>query len=85
MPLVQLRTPMGNNDGKGLHPSLAVKLSEIYAWTVDFFGLQKGDSFKVIYEELAIDTNSLEQEEYWSSVYPDRKDHNGHTLHTRQH
>ena len=44
---------------KGLHPSLTVKLSEIYAWTVDFFGLQKGDSFKVIYEELAIDTNSL--------------------------
>jgi len=36
-----------------LHPMLAVKLSEIYAWTVDFFGLQKGDSFRVIYEELA--------------------------------
>ena len=43
----------------GLHPSLAIKLSEIYAWTVDFFGLQKGDSFKVIYEELFIDGKSL--------------------------
>lgn len=42
-----------------LHPSLVIKLSEIYAWTVDFFGLQKGDTFKVVYEELAIDTNSL--------------------------
>jgi murein DD-endopeptidase MepM/ murein hydrolase activator NlpD len=43
----------------GLHPSLAFKLSEIFAWTVDFFGLQKGDSFKVIYEELFIDDKSL--------------------------
>lgn len=41
-----------------LHPMLAVALSEIYAWTVDFFGLQKGDSFKVIYEELYIDNRS---------------------------
>lgn len=43
----------------GLHPTLAVELSDIFAWTVDFFGLQKGDNFKVIYEELFIDDNSL--------------------------
>jgi murein DD-endopeptidase MepM/ murein hydrolase activator NlpD len=43
----------------GLHPSLAVELSEIFAWTVDFFGLQKGDNFKVVYEELFIDGKSL--------------------------
>lgn len=43
----------------GLHPTLAVSLSEIYAWTVDFFGLQEGDNFKVIYEELYIDDISL--------------------------
>jgi len=42
-----------------LHPQLAGKLSEIFAWTVDFFGLQKGDSFKVIYEELFVDNKSL--------------------------
>jgi len=41
-----------------LHPMLAVSLSEIYAWTVDFFGLQKGDSFRVIYEELFINDKS---------------------------
>jgi len=34
-----------------LNPNLSAELSEIYAWTVDFFGLQKGDRFKVIYEE----------------------------------
>jgi murein DD-endopeptidase MepM/ murein hydrolase activator NlpD len=38
----------------GMPASLAVSLSEIFAWTVDFFGLQKGDSFRVIYEELYI-------------------------------
>lgn len=35
----------------GLNPNLSAELSEIYAWTIDFFGLQKGDRFKVIYEE----------------------------------
>lgn len=43
----------------GLHPSLVISLSEVYAWTIDFFGLQKGDSFKVIYEELSVDDKSL--------------------------
>jgi murein DD-endopeptidase MepM/ murein hydrolase activator NlpD len=39
----------------GLHPELVVQLSEVFAWTVDFFGLQKGDGFKVVYEEKFID------------------------------
>jgi murein DD-endopeptidase MepM/ murein hydrolase activator NlpD len=34
-----------------LDPMLALELSEIYAWTIDFFGIQKGDRFKVIYDE----------------------------------
>ena len=32
-------------------PLLILELSDIYAWTVDFFGLQKGDRFKVLYQE----------------------------------
>ena len=40
---------------KGAHPSLANELSEIYAWSIDFFRLQKNDSFKVIYEQKYID------------------------------
>jgi murein DD-endopeptidase MepM/ murein hydrolase activator NlpD len=43
----------------GLHPSLVVGLSDIFAWSIDFFGLQQGDSFKVIYEELSIDEKPL--------------------------
>jgi murein DD-endopeptidase MepM/ murein hydrolase activator NlpD len=36
-------------------PNLANDLSEIFAWTIDFFGIQKGDSYKVLYEELYVD------------------------------
>ena len=31
--------------------NLILELSDIYAWTIDFFGIQQGDSCKVIYEE----------------------------------
>ena len=43
----------------GLNKSLVSDLSNIFAWTVDFFGLQKGDNFKVIYEEFFIEGKSL--------------------------
>jgi len=39
-----------------LDPLLAIELSEIFAWTIDFYAIQKGDSFKVIYDELFVDT-----------------------------
>jgi len=42
-----------------LNPNLSAELSEIYAWTIDFFGLQKGDRFKVIYEEDFIGEESV--------------------------
>ncbi len=42
-----------------LNPDLALQLSEIYAWTIDFFGLQKGDSFRIIYEEQFVDSSSI--------------------------
>lgn len=41
------------------NPMLAVELSEIYAWTVDFFGIQKGDAFEVIYDEQYVDSLSV--------------------------
>ncbi len=42
-----------------VNPMLAVELSEIFAWTVDFFGIQQGDQFRVIYEESFVDSTSL--------------------------
>ncbi len=43
-----------------LNPDLALKMSDIFAWTVDFFGLQKGDKFKVIYDERYVDNKSVD-------------------------
>lgn len=42
-----------------INPNVALELSEIYAWTIDFFGLQAEDSFSVIYDELYVDTVSV--------------------------
>lgn len=42
-----------------LSPMLAIELSEIFAWTIDFFGLQKGDRFRVMYEEQFVDSLSI--------------------------
>ena len=39
----------------GISPRVSIKLSEIYAWTIDFFKIQKGDAFKVYYENKYID------------------------------
>lgn len=36
-------------------PELAIRLSQIFAWQIDFYHLQKGDRFKVIYDELYVD------------------------------
>jgi len=38
-------------EDKKLSPRLTHELSTIYAWTIDFFKIQKGDAFKVYYED----------------------------------
>ena len=38
-------------------PLLTYYLSDIYAWTIDFFRLDKGDKFKVIYTEAYVDNS----------------------------
>lgn len=43
----------------GASPMLALKLSDIYAWQVDFFGVKKGDSFRLIYDEAWIDDTTF--------------------------
>jgi murein DD-endopeptidase MepM/ murein hydrolase activator NlpD len=32
-------------------PALAAELADVYQWTIDFFGIQKGDEFYAIYEK----------------------------------
>ncbi len=42
-----------------MNPMVALQLSDIYAWTIDFFGLQPGDKFTVVYDELYVDSVSV--------------------------
>ena len=43
----------------GLSPALVSEYAKLYAWTIDFFGVQKGDFFKVIYEEKFVEGRSV--------------------------
>ena len=40
---------------QNLSPLLAYRLSDIFAWEIDFFSLRDGDAFKVVYEEKYLD------------------------------
>ena len=44
---------------QNINPMLANELSEVYAWSIDFFGLQPADSFSVVYDEQFIDSTSV--------------------------
>ena len=39
----------------GVSPLLIVDLADVYAWTVNFFGLREGDRFRVIYNQTESD------------------------------
>lgn len=41
---------------QGAAPELAGMLSDVYSWTIDFFGIQQRDSFCVYFEEIYADT-----------------------------
>ena len=45
------------NDG---HPLLALRLSEVFAWQIDFFRLRAGDSFRLVYEARAVEGDTVQ-------------------------
>lgn len=52
--------------------SLASEMEDIYQWTVDFFGIQEGDRFTVIYDEKFIDTLSVGIGRVWGAKFTHR-------------
>jgi len=42
-----------------LPTELALELSEIYAWTINFFALQQGDSVRVLYDENYVEDSRI--------------------------
>ncbi|WP_340199580.1 M23 family metallopeptidase [Ascidiimonas sp. W6] len=59
---------------QGIDYNVINDLSSIYAWTVDFFKLQKGDKFKVIYKERFIEDTIYAGAENIEAAY---FEHNG--------
>lgn len=50
---ISIRSSLWNDMiASGAPVELVSDLSDIYAWTVDFFGLRQGDRFRAIYDEL---------------------------------
>jgi len=38
-----------------VHPAVAGRMSEVFAWQIDFYRIQKGDAFRIIFEEQYVD------------------------------
>lgn len=53
----------------GADPLLAIELSEIYAWTIDFYRIQKGDEFEMVYVENYVDGKSIGVDRILASTF----------------
>ena len=40
-------------------PQLAVMLSHIFGWSIDFFGIQRGDEFRLVYEQEYVEDHPI--------------------------
>ena len=48
---------------------LAIKMEDIYGWSVDFFSLHEGDTFTVVFDEKYIDDTSVGVGTVWGSKF----------------
>jgi murein DD-endopeptidase MepM/ murein hydrolase activator NlpD len=55
-----------------LPDALAAEMEDIYQWTIDFFGIQEGDSFTVIYDEKFIEDSSVGVGRIWGAKFTHR-------------
>ena len=53
----------------GMKPALAMELSDIYAWSIDFFGLQEGDNFTVVYDRQFVDSTEIGHGTIWGARF----------------
>lgn len=58
---------------QGMPPSMISDFENIYQWTIDFFGIQPGDHFTVIYDALSIEGKAIGAGTIWGAVFH----HNG--------
>lgn len=71
---VQIESSMWNAIvDNNLNLGLAGELSEIFAWVIDFFGIQAGDGFKVYYDENYVDSTSVGISKVHAAVFTHNK------------
>ncbi len=58
---------------QGMPLGMISDFENIYQWTIDFFGIQPGDHFTVIYDELSIEGEAIGAGTIWGAVF----NHNG--------
>jgi murein DD-endopeptidase MepM/ murein hydrolase activator NlpD len=54
---------------QNLSPALAMELSDIYAWSIDFYRIQKGDHFKIIYTVKKVNDQIVGIHEIEASIF----------------
>ncbi|MCT4613397.1 MAG: peptidoglycan DD-metalloendopeptidase family protein [Marinifilaceae bacterium] len=59
----------------GASPLLAVDLADVYAWTIDFFGIGKGDKFMVCYKQAFVEDKPINKIEIVAANFV----HSGHS------
>ncbi|MDR2131115.1 MAG: peptidoglycan DD-metalloendopeptidase family protein [Odoribacteraceae bacterium] len=50
-------------------PMLAIALADIYAWSIDFYGIVKGDSIQVIYEQWFVEGEPMNHFEVKGAIF----------------
>jgi murein DD-endopeptidase MepM/ murein hydrolase activator NlpD len=56
--------------GNGYSLALAKKLEDVYGWSVNFFALQQGDGFEVIYEQEYVDSVAINDiRQVWGAIF----------------
>jgi murein DD-endopeptidase MepM/ murein hydrolase activator NlpD len=56
-------------DENDLNPALAVRMSDIFAWSVDFYKIQQGDKFKIIFDQDFVNGKSINVGEIQAIVF----------------
>ena len=67
---VEIKTSLWNAlKDQSIAPQVALDLSDVLAWSVDFFGIEAGDRFGVTYDERYVDGRLIGTGDIWAAVY----------------
>ncbi len=67
---ITIRTSLWNDMvAAGAPAYLISQLAEVYAWTVDFFGLQKDDRFRVVYSQKVCEGEVIDVDTLYYAVF----------------